>query len=157
MKKGILITLIFILMLTTIVNAKSVSYALRPNFGYRGLDGDVDQLVAGSSLDVIFTQVADGYLAFTPGVELSFGDDFTVFNVNLPIAFRYPMAGITPRAHMGLAVAYLKHNEHSDTDPEFLLGIGADFRISRKLYIGPQIETMSFDTVDAEVVATFYM
>jgi hypothetical protein len=156
MKKLIIVLFALATILPMLATAKDVDLAVRPNFGYRSVDGGADQIVIGGSLDVIFTRLTNGYMATTPGFELSFMDDITIFNVNIPITGRYPLGMVIPHMHMGMAIAHYSSSTAwllDDTDVEFLLGVGVDIRVAPNLYVGPQFETMSFDTFDIEIVA----
>ena len=156
MKKLIIVLLALTIILPIVATAKDVDLAIRPNFGYRSVDGGADQLVVGGSLDVIFTRLTNGYMATTPGFEISFMDDLTIFSINIPITGRYPLGMVIPHMHMGMAIAHYSSSTfwlRDETDVEFLFGTGVDIRVAPNLYVGPQFETMSFDTFDIEIVA----
>ena len=136
MKNFTIVIIAMLLVFASFAAAKGIDTAVRPNFGYRHIDGGADQLVLGGSFDVIFNQMFNGYMGVRPGFEVGFLDNVTTFNVNIPIVGRYPTGSITPYAHLGLAIAYIKSGDYSETDVEFLLGGGADFRIGPNMTVG---------------------
>ena len=161
MKKLTIVLITLAAISSTIAVAKPINLVVKPNFGYRHVSfegfASADQIVFGGSAEIIFSRLTNSYMSVKPGFEVSVLGDFTAFNINSPIVGRYPASGFTPYAHLGLAIAYGKAGDASDTQVKFLLGGGVDLKVGPNLTVGPQIETFSFDAVDIEAVFGFYI
>jgi len=159
MKKIILGLTLAAMVLPIATTAKDIDLTIRPNFGYRHLEGGGNQLVLGGSVEVILSRLTNGYMSVKPGFEVSILDGVTIFNINIPIAGRYPLGDFTPFAHLGIAIGHGKFNNVSDTDVAFMIGGGCDFKVAPGFTVGPQIELYVFDATafDFEAVASFYL
>lgn len=136
--------------------AFAINTAVGPTFGMRIGELDYFGPVFGFKGDIIFPQAPfNGMFAISPAMEFSI-EDIKVFNINFAGKFRYPTGDFVPQAYMGFAFFHM-FGDYSDNEGEFLLGGGAEYKFSPKMFFGLQIETFTFDAVDLEGFANFYL
>ncbi len=114
-------TLITVLLIFATAPALALDFPIGPRVGYTSWDG-INQIHFGghAKLGELFPNVE-----LTPGVELGFGDGFTIITVNGDLAYQFTELTAEPWGLYGGGSLSLNYVDHDQVDANLDLGFSA--------------------------------
>ena len=156
----IAVVAIFLIVLLASVGSASAQGIGLYGWGPRvGVADDPDQGIVGLHADLgEFVE----HLRFQPAIEAGFGDDATIVSLQLPVHYRFPLAGgFTPYAGGGVILAFIDLDDEPgrgrrDDDSETELapvGVGGlEWSLGRASDLFFELNVMGGDTHDAKLL-----